>query len=107
MDRKRLEKVKGELEAMRRRMVKPAEMQAVAQQLGRKPVKRGKHPNWESEKFSALRPLSIPDHGKRDLSKTVRTCALKLLEQDIAAWEAWLDQHEGNLGNGHGHQSDA
>lgn len=91
---------------MRRRMVKPAEMQALVQQLGRKPVKRGKHPTWESERFPALRPLSIPDHGNRgDLSKTVRTCALKLLEQDIGAWEAWLDQHEGNLGNGHGHQS--
>lgn len=101
MDRKKLDSIRLEAEGMRHRMVKSSEMQALAKQLGRRPVNRGKHPTWESEMFTGLRALSIPDHGRQDLSKTVRTCALKLLEQDITAWDAWLDQNEG--GNGHGH----
>lgn len=102
MNRKKLNNIREEMDGMRRRMVKQPEMEAVAKQLGRRLVKRGKHPNWESEMFSHLDALSIPDHGGRDLSKTVRTCALKALEQDIAAWEMWLDQNENGNGNGYG-----
>jgi hypothetical protein len=102
MDRKKLDSIREDMDAMRRRMVKAADLQALAKQLGRHPVNRGKHPNWESEAFEHLRPLSIPDHGGRDLSKTVRSCALKLLEDDVAAWEAWLVQNEHGNGDGHG-----
>jgi len=102
MDRKKLDKLREEMGEMRRRMVRPSEMQALAKQLGRQLVKRGKHPNWESEMFDHVPPLSIPDHGGRDLSKFVRGCALNALEQDVSAWEAWLDQNERNNGNGHG-----
>jgi hypothetical protein len=101
MDRKKLDKIRDEMEGMRRRMVKPAEMQAVARQLGRRLGKHGKHPNWESQMFTQLRPVSIPDHGGRDLSKTVRAGALDVLDEDVSAWEAWLDKNES--GNGHGH----
>jgi hypothetical protein len=100
MNRKKLQKIQEELAGMRRRMVKQAEMESIAKQLGRCLVNRGKHPNWESEVFSHLDALSIPDHGGRDLTKTVRTGAIKALEQDIAAWEVWLDSNEGGNGNG-------
>ncbi len=85
---------------MRRRMVKPAEMQAIAQQLGRRPVNRGKEPNWESEVFEHLPPLSIPDHGGgRDLHKFVRgKCIVELL-RDVEAWDACLGEDEN--GNDH------
>ena len=71
MNRKKLNKLRRTIEGLRRQSPKALEIQKVARQLGRKKVKRGKEPVWESLEFQNLRPLSIPDHGGRDLTPGV------------------------------------
>jgi hypothetical protein len=42
---------------------------------------------WESVEFAELYPLSIPDHGGRDLAIGTKNSILDQLEDDILAWE--------------------
>lgn len=88
MDAKKLGKILAELDAMRRRSIRSADIKSVARALGRVEVNRGKHRMWESSQFSWLRPLSIPDHGGRDLATGTKKAILDLLEEDVAAWDA-------------------
>src|SRR5688572_1438878 len=62
MDRKRLTKLRRDLEALRGSQPKAKVLQSLAKKFGRKPVKRGKEPMYESVPFPHLRPLSIPNH---------------------------------------------
>jgi hypothetical protein len=95
MDRKKLERLSAELDAMRHRSVKAADVQRLASRLGRKLANHGKHPNWENIQFPGLRPLSIPDHGRgRDLSPRVRKSVLNELEDDIDAWDEKITEDE-------------
>jgi hypothetical protein len=95
MDRRKLDKLEAELDAMRHKSVKAADVQSLANRLGRNLVKRGKEPNWANSEFPNLRPLSIPDHGGgRDLSPRVRKSVLNELENDIDAWDQKLIQEE-------------
>jgi hypothetical protein len=99
MDRKKLEKLQSELDQMRLRSVKAADLQSLAARLGRDTQKRGKHPMWVSGEFPDLFPLSIPDHGGgRDTSPKVKKVALENLQLDIDAWDAKLPST--NKGNG-------
>lgn len=101
MDRKKLLKIKDELDAMRRSSVTAAEVQSLARRLGRRLSTRGKHPNWVSDEFDDLYPLSIPDHGGgRDLSPGVKKVVLNNLEWDVMAWEERIAQSEKSSGNG-------
>lgn len=102
MDRKKLDKLRVEIEQMRQRALKAADVQSLATRLGRKPVKRGKHPMWESTEFKGLFALSIPDHGARDLSHGVKKIVLNQLENDILAWDERLSRKENGSGAGHG-----
>lgn len=79
---------------MRRAQVKAADMQRLAQALGRKSVNRGKEPMWENQYFPDLFVLAIPDHGSRDLSTGVKHSNLNQLEEDIRHWEEWLLENE-------------
>jgi hypothetical protein len=95
MDRRKLDNLQAELDGMRHRSVKAADVQGLASRLGRKLVKRGREPNWASTEFPNLRPLSIPDHGGgRDLSPRVRKSCLNELENDIDAWDKKLTEEE-------------
>lgn len=88
---------------MHRASVKAAEVQSLAARLGRQLADRGKHPMWVNSQFPKLRPLSIPDHGGRDLSLRVRKCVLLQLEDDVLAWDEWISKREDSNGNGYGH----
>jgi hypothetical protein len=92
MNRKRLTKLRAQLEQMRLSPQRAASLEGLAGKLGRKPVKRGKEPTWESEEFSDLRPLSIPHHGGRDLALGTRNSILNQLEDDVNAWDMKLDE---------------
>lgn len=77
---------------MRRSPQKAISLQGLAKQLGRKPVKRGKEPTWESEQFPELYAVTIPDHGGKDIPIGTKNSILTQLEDDLIAWEALLDE---------------
>ena len=94
MNRKKLNKLWRTVEGLRRLSPKALEIQKVAKQLGRKLVKRGKEPVWESLEFQSLRPLSIPDRGGRDLTPGVKHSILNQLEDDLTSWDERITQQE-------------
>jgi hypothetical protein len=49
---------------------------------------------WESNEFPTLRPLSIPDHGNKDLAPGTQSSILNQLEDDIFAWDERLSVAE-------------
>lgn len=87
----KLKKLRGEFAELRRAPQKALALEKLAKSLGRKKVKRGKEPNWESARFPDLPPLSIPHHGGKDLSIGVRNGLLIQLQDDIDAWENLLE----------------
>jgi hypothetical protein len=95
MNRKRLSKLRKELEKLRNSTVKALDLQRVAKQLGRRKVKRGKEPMWENAQFTWLRPLAIPDHGGgRDISPGVKNSVLNQLDDDLIAWDERITEEE-------------
>lgn len=90
MNRKTLNKLWREIKALRGTSIKAIAIQRVAKKLGRQKVKRGKEPTWESVEFPFLRPLTIPNHGGKDLSPGVKNSVLNQLEDDLLAWEERL-----------------
>jgi hypothetical protein len=92
MKRKKLEQLKAECERLRRIPSRSSEFQSLAAKLGRAPVKRGKEPMWESEKFAHLRALSIPSHAGRDIPIGTARSIITQLEEDVEAWEALLSE---------------
>jgi hypothetical protein len=94
MNRKQLNKLRRAIDGLRRSSPKAIEIQKLAKQLGRKKVKRGKEPTWESREFQDLRPLSIPDHGGKDLSPGVKHSILNQLEDDLICWDERMIQRE-------------
>lgn len=91
MDWKRLEKLSAELNSLRRGRHKARAYQQLAAALGRRLVKRGKEPMWESEVFADLFPLSIPDHGGADIPIGTQKSILNQLESDISRWHEALE----------------
>jgi hypothetical protein len=95
MNRKKLDKLKRELAQLRRSPQKANDLQSLAKRLGRKLVKRGKEPMWESVEFAELYPLAIPDHGGgRDLAIGTKNSILDQLEEDVLAWEGRIEDDE-------------
>lgn len=95
MKRKKLDKLKRELNGLRNGRHKAADFQSLASKLGRKlNTKRGKEPMWESEVFGDLYPLAIPDHGGKDISPGVQKQLLNLLEEDILRWEEMVEEEQ-------------
>jgi len=94
MNRKKLDKLKRELAALRRSPQKAGALERFARQVGRKPIKRGKEPMWESTEFDNLFPLAIPHHGGRDLATGTKNSVIDQLENDLEAWEQRLGDEE-------------
>jgi hypothetical protein len=94
MTRRKLDKLKRELLQLRRSPQKAAALERFAKRLGRKRVKRGKEPMWESSEFDELYALSIPHHAGRDLAIGTKNSILDQLENDLLAWEAKLEKDE-------------
>jgi hypothetical protein len=91
MNRKKLLKLRAELQSLRRTASPASRFERLAAQLGRKVGKGGKHPMWMSTEFP-LRPLSIPHHGGKDLPVGTRNSIIDQLEDDLACWEANLEE---------------
>jgi hypothetical protein len=97
MKRKKLDKLKRELDGLRNGRHKASAFQSLARKLGRKEnTKRGKEPMWESESFGDLYALAIPNHGGKDISPGVQRQLLDLLEEDVLRWEEVIEAQEQN-----------
>jgi hypothetical protein len=94
MNRKKLDKLWKELSGLRAGVHKARELQAFAKKLGRESVVRGKEPAWESTEFDGLNPVSIPDHGGKDLANGTQKSILDSLEDDLLAFEERVDKEE-------------
>ena len=95
---RKLQKLKLALAGLRRGQAKAADLERLAGKLGRKKVKRGSEPTWESQVFAHLYPLSIPHHGGKDIPIGTRLSIIDRLEEDVLAWEARLDEEAENDG---------
>jgi hypothetical protein len=94
MKRRKLKKLRVELERLRRSPQKASALEGLAGKLGRKRVNRGKEPMWESEEFKNLPPLSIPHHGAKDVAPGTKKSILNQLEDDIIAWDETLPEED-------------
>src|SRR5947208_1454082 len=92
MDRRKLEKLRAELEGMKGSPQKGPDIASLAGRLGRNRVNRGKEPTFESE-FD-IPALTIPMHGSKDLKRGTQRNILMQLEDDLIAWEQKLDLDE-------------
>lgn len=99
MNKKKLRQLKRKLVQMRRSPQRAIDLQKLAEGLGRTLVNRGKEPTWESPEFDELYPLSIPDHGGKDLAIGTKNSILDQLEDDILAWEIRIEDEDGQDGN--------
>lgn len=98
-DRRRLEKLRSDIASARRSSKRAADLEALAKQLGRSKVKRGKEPTWESDEFVGLVPISIPHHGGKDIARGTKNSILDQLEDDLIAWEEYLDEQDDTSDN--------
>jgi hypothetical protein len=98
MNRQKLNKLRRELEQLRRGQHKAADLEHLATKLGRKFLKgagsRGKEPMWVSTEFDDLFPLSIPRHGGQDLAIGTKNSILDQLELDLTAWDERLAEDD-------------
>jgi hypothetical protein len=94
MTRKKLKALWRKLDDLRRSPHKAIAVQRFARQLGRREVKRGKEPTWENDDFPDLRPLSIPDHGGKDLTPGTQNSILNQLEDDLCRWDELVTRQE-------------
>jgi hypothetical protein len=92
MTRRKLRKLRAEVDALRVGQANARTLIALARKLGRKPFKRGKEPTYESVVSPQLRPLTIPKHGGRDLSPGTKDSILDALDDDFCYWELQLDE---------------
>lgn len=96
MDYKKLTKLQSTIEELRnRRGIKPRELESLAKALGRTRHSRGSEPNWVSEVFFDLRPVSIPHHGGRDINRFTAQSILDQLELDVERHQSELDKSMG------------
>ena len=93
MTRNKLHKLRRELLRLRRSPQKAADLERFAKSVGRKKVRRGKEPTWESTEFN-LFPVAIPHHGGKDLTVGTKNNVLDQLEDDLLAWEERLDSEQ-------------
>ena len=81
MNPRKLRRCEQRLAKLRRSVPSARQLEGLATSLGRKRVRRGKEPTWESMVFPNLRPVSIPRHSF--LSRFTAGNILSQLEEDI------------------------
>src|SRR5579864_152353 len=91
----KLARLRREIDGLRaaKHNIKPDDLTSLARRLGRKPVKRGKHPTWQSELIPTANPLSIPGHPT--IKATTAMSILDELEADIDRLAELLNERRG------------
>ena len=94
MNREKLDKLRKRVEEFRKKGgIGTSELESLARSLGRVlSKKRGKEPTWVNQRFTDLRPLSIPRHGSKDLNKYTANSILDQLEFDIDKFEKLIEE---------------
>ncbi len=91
MRRRKIEKLRREIEGLRRRGgVRASELESLAQRLGRRRAKRGSEPTWVSDLLVGRPPVSIPSHPG-DLNRYTARSILDQLEADLDELELAAD----------------
>lgn len=96
MDRRRLRKIKEELDAISRSPFgrKSRDLERIAKALGRERFNRGSEPNYvRTEEPRFTYPLSIPHHSS-DLKVGTTKSIVRSLYDDVATWEQWLEENQ-------------
>lgn len=99
MTPKALAQIKRELFQMRKSPQgrKARDLVSIAQRVGRIRDNRGKEPTYVRAVNPALSPpLSIPDHGARDLKTGTAKNIIDMLLDDVSEWEIFLNQAQGD-----------
>jgi hypothetical protein len=108
MTRKRLDQIKQQIAAARRRSNSFSDLAAIAQALGRKRAKgaqaRGKEPAFISTLLN-VPPITIPYHG-RDIKPGTAKNILNQLEEDVLRFDRLLEEEERRSGNGYDNGED-
>jgi hypothetical protein len=91
MTPRKIAKLESELKRLRKTPQNARSIQKLAKALGRVTVNRGPEPNWINSKFPTLRPVSIPDHGSRDLATGTKNSILNQLEDDLNEWKMTVE----------------
>lgn len=87
MNATKVRRLRRDFESLRGRGgIKPKEMESLATKLGRKRHSRGSEPNWVSEVYKDLPPVSIPHHS--ELNRFTARSILDQLEQDLERLES-------------------
>lgn len=74
---------------------KSDEFVSLAGRLGRVRDPRGKEPTYVRESDPTLSPpLSIPDHGAKDIKPGTARSIIDALLSDVDDWEQFLAEHE-------------
>ncbi len=89
MNPTKLRRCEQKLAKLRRSVPSAKQLERLATSLGRKRVKIGKEPTWESMAFPNLRPVSIPRHSF--LSRFTAGSILGQLEEDIFRHKEMLE----------------
>lgn len=91
MNKAKLNRIRRKQRRLRSRSssLRPRELVALAESLGRRRFNRGKEPTYVSEPFPDLRPVSIPSH--RTLKRFTAVGILDQLDEDIFRWEESLE----------------
>jgi hypothetical protein len=94
LTRKKLEKIRREIESYRRGIhnVRTTDLVSLASSLGRKRVNRGSEPTYESEVLPNAHAITIPGHPK--INPWTAKAILTDLEADIDACLAELEKEE-------------
>jgi hypothetical protein len=97
MTSSRLRRARRRVAGLRQRptSIRPREVIRLAELVGRKPVKRGKHPTYEMADRDDFCPLAIPDHPGT-LKRGTAVNILNQLEGDIEQLES--EEQERNNG---------
>lgn len=75
---------------------KARDLVSIALRVGRVRDNRGKEPTYVREVDPSLSPpLSIPDHGARDLKTGTTRNIIDALLDDVSEWEIFLNQAQG------------
>jgi hypothetical protein len=93
MDAGKLEKIRREINAARRKAVTARDLLRIASALGRSEFTgRGKEPTFVSKPFPLARPISIPKHGNKNLKPGTKKNILNDLENDWLRHKEQLDK---------------
>lgn len=75
---------------------KARDLVSIALRLGRVRDNRGKEPTYVREVSPSLSPpLSIPDHGGKDLKTGTTRNIIDTLLDDVFEWEIFINQAQG------------